>query len=232
MAAFSLIESCIHNKAYEDAALYAHTAHEMIVNDNDGIIPSDLRESLLAEGSYWLSVATRNLAEAGGIPSEEKQKAGEEAIALARKALEIHTQLHGTECAHVAADMAALASVLDHFNDVDDDEILRLREQSIAIFGRLEGSLSVNVAVGEESLGIAYDNRAKRAHAANDLDICMANEELALSHFREAARIYSSINHVDAADRVLRYAVVAEGKIRLLGIAKAAAAAASAATRG
>ena len=126
-AAFSLIQSCLHNNEYEDAALYAHTAHEMIVNDADGIIPSDQRESLLAEGAHWLARATMKLAEAGGIPSEEKQKAGEKAIAHARKALEIHTQLQGIESTYVANDMTVLAGALKYF-DVDDDEILRLYE--------------------------------------------------------------------------------------------------------
>ena len=173
-AAFGLIQSCLHNQEYEDAALYAHTAHEMIVNDADGIVPSDQRESLLARGSYWLSVATMKLAEAGGIPPEEKQKAGEEAIALARKALEIHTQLQGTESDRVANGMRVLADVLGYFNDVDDDEILRLYEQAIAITGRVEGSSSANVAVGENNLGSAYHKRAARAQVANDLDRCIA----------------------------------------------------------
>ena len=221
-AAFALIQSCIHNQEYDDAALYAHTAHEMIANDNDGIIPSDQRESLLADGSYWLSRATFFLAQAGGIPPEEKQKAGEEAIALARKALEIHTQLKGTESAEVAADMAALADVLNHFNNVDNDEILRLYEQSISIYRRVEGSSSVNVGVGEKNLGNAYNKRAIRAQAANDVDRCIANLELALPHYREAARIYRAVNHVDSADRSLRLAVEIEN-IRQIGIAKAAA---------
>ena len=39
-AAFALIQSCVHNEQYEDALLYAHTAHEMVSNDADGIIPS------------------------------------------------------------------------------------------------------------------------------------------------------------------------------------------------
>ena len=222
-AAFALIQSCIHNNEYEDAALYAHTAYEMVVNDADGIIPSDERESLLAKGSYWLSIATLTLAQAGGIPLEEKQKAGEEAIALARKALEIHTQLHGTESLGVAADIAALAGALNYFNNVDDDEVLRLYEQAIAIYRRVEGSSSVNVAVGEKNLGNAYHKRAIRAHAANDLDRWMANEELALPYLREAARIYRAVNHVDAADEALRHAVEIEENIRQTGIAKAAA---------
>ena len=222
-AAFALIESCLHNQEYGDAALYAHTAHEMIVNDADGIVPSDQRESLLALGSYWLSVATMKLAQAGGIPPEEKQKAGEEAIALARKALEIHTQLHGTESAHVALDMCGLAGVLNYFNDVDDDEVLRLYEQANSITGRLEGSSSVNVAVGEHNLGNAYHKRAVGAQNTNDLDRCIANLELALPHFREAARIYRDVNHVDAGDRAVRNVVEVEEEIRQRRIAKAAA---------
>ena len=192
----------------------------MIVNDNDGIIPSDQRESLLAKGSHWLARATFFLAQAGGIPLEEKQKAGEEAIALARKALEIHTQLHGTKSVEVAHDMRGLADVLDYFNDVDNDEILRLHEQAIAITSRVEGSSSVNVAIGENNLGNAYHKRAARAQVANDLDRWMANEELALPHYREAARIFRVINHRDKADRALRKV---EECVRQIGIAKAAA---------
>ena len=222
-AAFALIQSCIHNQVYEDAALYAHTAHEMIVKDTDGIIPSDQRESLLALGSYWLSQATLSLAQAGGIPLEEMQKAGEEAIALARKALEIHTQLHGTESVLVALDMCGLADALNYFNNVDDDEVLRLHEQSNAITGRVEGILSANVAVGEHNLGGAYHKRAARAQAANDMDRCIANLELALPHYREAARILRAINHVDNADRALRHAVEIEENIRQIEIARAAA---------
>ena len=222
-AAFALIESCLHNNEFEDAALYAHTAHEMIVNDADGIIPSDQRESLLAKGSYWLSRATRSLAEAGGIPLEEKQKAGEEAIALARKALEIDTQLHGTESLEVAHDMATLADALNFLNDVDDNEILRLYEHSNAITRRLEGSSSVNVAVGEGNLGGAYKKRAIRAQAANDVDRCMTNLELALPHFREASRIFRAINHVDNADDSNLHAVEIEEYIRQIGIIRAAA---------
>ena len=181
-AAFALIQSCIHNGEFEDASLYAHTAHELVSNDADGIIPSDQREKLLAQGCYWLSVATRNLAETGGIPPEEKQKAGEKAIALAHQALEIHTQLYVTESTPVASDMRLLADALEYFNNVDDDEVLRLYEQANLITSRLQGSLSVNVAVGEYNLGAAYRKRAIRAQAAKDLDRFMINLELASRH--------------------------------------------------
>ena len=203
-AAFGLIQSCMHNKQFEDASLFAHTAHEMVSNDADGIIPSDQREKLPAEGCFWLTRATFNLSQAGGIPPEEKQKAGERAIALARQALEIHTQLCGTESIDVANDMSILASVLDYFNNVDDEEILRLHEQANAIFSRVEGTSSVNVAIVKQNLCAMYTRRADRAQAVNDWDRCMANLELALTRENEAARIYTAINLVDAADRALR----------------------------
>ena len=160
------------------------------------------------------------MAQAGGIPPEGKQKAGEEAITLARKALEIHTQLYRTESNRVAADMRVLADVLDYFNDVDDDEVLRLYEQSKAIYRRVECSSSLNVAVGENNLGSAYRTRADRAHAANDLDRCMANLELALTHLREAVRIYMAINHVDKAAESLRHVARIEENIRKIRIAR------------
>ena len=203
-AAFGLIQSCIHNKEYEDALLYAHTAHEMVVNDADGIIQFDQRDVLLARGSYWLATAILRLSQAGGIPPEEKQKAGEKAIAAARQALEIHTQLYGTENIRVADNMTIIADVLDYFNDVDDDEVLCLHEQANLITCRLEGGLSVNVAAGEGNWGSAYQKRARRAKAVNDLDRCMTNLELSLPHFREAARIFRVNNHIDSADRALR----------------------------
>ena len=232
-AAFALIQSCIHNNQFDDASLYAHTAHEMVSNDADGIIPSEYRETLLAEGCYWLSVATRNLAEAGGIPPEEKQKAGEKAIALAHQALEIHTQLYVTESTPVASDMRLLADALEYFNNVDDDEVLRLYEQANLITSRLQGSLSVNVAVGEYNLGAAYRKRAIRAQAAKDLDRFMINLELASRHYREAARIDRINNHMESADRSLRKAEEMEQKLQhIRNVRTAAAAAAAASSRG
>ena len=179
-AAFALIQSCLHNHELEDAAPYAHTAHEMVLNDADGIIPSDQRERLIAEGCYWLALATLKLAQNGGIQPEEKQKAGERAIALARQALEIHTQLHGTESIRVAHDMRGLAEVLDYFNNVDFDEVLRLFEQANAITSRLEGSSCMNLAIGNYNLGNVYEKRASRAMAAREYDRCLANLEMAL----------------------------------------------------
>ena len=235
-AAFALIQSCIHNGEFEDAEHYARHAMFMINDMADNFIPANLRSEFLAEGSYYLAQAIRGLAEAGGIPPEEKQKAGEEAIELARQALKLHTQLYGTEHADVTNDMTILADSLDHFNNVDDDEVLRLYEQAIAIYSRVQGSSSFNVAAGENNLGNAYNHRAKRARDANDLDRCMANFELALPHLREAARIFRVINHMDRADKALRSVAQIEESIRQVGIARAAtaatAAAVAAATRG
>ena len=222
-AAFKLIQSCMHNEQLEDALLYAHTAHEMVSKDADGIIPSDQREELIAEGSRWLSLATLCSAQAGSIPPEEMQKAGEKAIALARQALEINTRLYGIEKANVAGDMTTLADVMDYFNDVDDDEVIRLYEQSIAIISRLDGTSSYNVTVGKNNLGIAYKKRAMRAQASNDLDRYMANLELALPLHVEAAQILRVINHMDAADRARRYVDDIEEKIRQIGIDRAVA---------
>ena len=230
-AALGLIRSCINNGEYEDAEHYARHAMFMINDMTDNFIPSDLRPQFLAEGSRYLAMAIYKLAEAGGIPPDDKQKAGEEAIALARQALQIRTQVHGTESAKVALSIGLLADILDYFNDVDDDEILRLHEQANAIISRVEGSSSLNVAVGEKNMGSSYYNRAKRAHAANDPDREQANLELALPHFRESARIYRAINRVDKADEALRHIAVVEEEIRL-GIAAGAAAATATATRG
>ena len=222
-AALGLIQSCLHNKEYEDAEHYARHAMFMINDMTDNFIPSDERPQFLADGSYWLAQASLRLAMAGGIPPEGKQKAGEEVIALAHQALEIHTHLHGIGSIDVAADMTTLAEALDYFNNVDDDQILRLHEQSIAITSRTEGSSSVNVGSGEGNLGAAYINRARRAEATNDLDRRMANLELALPRYREALRIFRANNNVDTADKALRNIAKIEENIRQVGIAKAAA---------
>ena len=222
-AALSLIQSCLHNREFEDAERYARHAYFMIAEMNDNFIPVDQQPRFLADGSFWLAQAIYELAEAGGIPPERKEKAGEEAIELTRKALALHSQLYGAESVDVAADMLTLADLVVYFSNVDDDEILRLIEQAIAILYRLEGSSSVNVAVGEGKLGNAYCKRANRARAANDLVRCVANYELALSHYREAARIYMAINHADMADESLSIVAQTEENIRKTNIAKAAA---------
>ena len=201
-ASFDLIESCIHNKEYQDAALYARTTWETITLSRDSHIPDNQLQMFTAEGAYYLASAMLALAQHRDIPPEANQAVGQEAIGLARRALEINTQLYGLEDDSVANAMNLVADALDYFNNVDDVEVLRLHEQSIEITARVEGSSSVNVAVGEESLATAYQNKAKRAHAANDLDRKMANFELALRHYIDAARIYRATNHIERADRV------------------------------
>ena len=216
-AAFGLIDSCINNKEYADAHLYASTLWEIINHKHDNKIPDDKRQRYIAEGAHFLAQATLRLAKNGGIPPEEKQKAGQEAIALARRALEMHIQLYGTEDDDVANDMSLLADALVYFNDVDDgddEEVFRLLEQSKAIFARLQGDSSVNVGVGESQLGDVYCDRAERARAANDLDREVRNLELALPHYRESARIYQVINHMGNANTDVRKAVAVEKRLQ------------------
>ena len=231
-SALALIQSCLHNQEFEDAERYARHAYFMIAEMTDNFIPADQRPKFLADVSYWLAVAIFHLARTGGISPEAKQKAGEEAIALARKSLEIHTQLHGIESVKVAIGMSTLADVEDYFNDVDNDEILRLHEQGNVITRRVEGNSSFNVAAGENNLGAAYMSRARRAQSVNDPNRCMANLELALPHFREAVRIYRAINHTDSANNVLRKIAEIEVSIPRVGIARDSAAAAAAAASG
>ena len=97
-----LIQCYINNKKFETAEQYARETYAVIAELTDNFIPADQRLKFLANGSYWLAVAIYRLTEAGGIPSEEKQKAGEESITLARKALELQIQLDGTESIDVA----------------------------------------------------------------------------------------------------------------------------------
>ena len=215
-AGFALIESCIHNKEFFDAVLYARTSWETITLSRDSHIPDNQRDVLTAQGAYHLAIAIFALATNGGVPAEEKQATGVEAIMLARKALEIHTRLYGIESGEAAEDMGLLASSLDYFNDVDDDEVLRLYEQSIAILARVhKGSLSPNVGTGERNLGVSYRKRADRARTANDLDRCVANLELALPRYHEAARIFRAINQVDKAEDCAQGAVAIEEILRV-----------------
>ena len=227
-AALLLIQSCIHNKEYEDAENYARHAYFMIAEMADNFIPSDQYPQFLADASYWLAMAIFRWAEAGGIPPEGKQKAGEEAIKHARKALEIHTQLFEIENIRVAADIGTLADVLNTFSDVNDDEVARLMEQAISIFRRVEGVSSANLAIHNYKLANIYINRANRAAASNDMDRWKANSELILTHYREAARIYRAANLVDMTDETLRNIAEIEAEIkkgiRLIEMTKAAAA--------
>ena len=243
LAAMQLIQSCLHNNKYEDAERYARHAMFMINDMTDNFIPVNERDHANADVSYYLAKAILALAKADVIPPEQKQKAGEEAIALLRKALELHTQLRGTEDSdalavdmgtdvlnsHIAGDMGTLAEVLDFFNNVDDNEIFRLLDQAIAIYRRVEGNLSVNVAAFENKFGNVYGNRADRAEAAKDLDRCLANLKLSLPHYQEAARIHRANNHVHRIDGVLRNIAATEEEIQEIEMAREAAATAAAA---
>ena len=142
--------------------------------------------------------------------------------------------MYGLEHEDVAYAMRLPADALEYFNNEDDDEVLRLDEQSISITTRVEGSLSVNVAIGEKCLAIAHYKRSKRARAAKDLDREMANLEKSLPHYREAARIFSAINYAKDSDDAAKDAVKVEDALRQYNIARAATAesAAAAATRG
>ena len=195
------------------------------LHKHDNKIPDDQRQQYIAQGAYFLARATLRFAQTGGIPPEEKQKAGQEAIELARRALEIHTQLFGTENERVANDMNVIAETLDYFNRHDDDEeVIRLFEQSKAFYVRVHGSSTVNVAVSDGKLGEAYHNRAVRARAAKDLDRELTNLELALPYFREAARIfYRAIGRVADANNGARNIAAVEEMLRQLAIVRAAA---------
>ena len=221
-ASFNSIESCIHNEEYEDAALYARTTWETITLSRDSHIPDNDRQYFTATGAYYLARAMLSLAQSGDVPPEANQTAGQEAIVLARRALEIHTQMHGTEHQHVAVDLGLLARALEYFNNVDDDEVLRLFEQSNAIHARVDGSSSVNIGVEQHNLGDVYRSRARRARAENDLDRELTNLELSLSHFVEALRIFRCLNLVDNIDASARAVVVVEEKLRQCTIARAA----------
>ena len=85
--------------------------------------------------------------------------------------------------------------------------------QAKAIYARVQGSSSPNVAVSGRNLGVAYRDRANRARAAHDLDRAVANLELALPFYRESARIYRAINRVDRIDDSFRCVANVEAEI-------------------
>jgi len=58
-ASFDLIESCLHNKEFEDAELYARTTWETITLSNDSHIPDNRRQHFTATGAYYLAKAMR-----------------------------------------------------------------------------------------------------------------------------------------------------------------------------
>ena len=222
-ASFALIQSCLYNKEYFDAVLFARTLWETITLSRDSHIPEHQQQPFTARGAVELARSLWQMAVHGDMPPEEQQETGVESIMLARRALEIHTQLYGTESKEVACDVCVLAGVLNYFNDVDDDEVPRLYQRSIAIHAQLQGSLSPNVAAIEKNLGISYYKRAIRAFTSNDLDNCTTNLELALPRLRQAARIYRAINHMDEAGQSAPIADEVEEMLRDVTANKAAA---------
>ena len=136
---------------------------------------------------------------------------------------EAHTSACHPSFFQFAVSMGLLASVLDYFNDVDDDEVPRLHEQAKVIFARVQGTLSPNVATCERNLGNTYDKRARRAYAANDLDRNVANLELALPHYRESVRIHRAINHMDMADKLAQAVLIIEKNLQAIAAGGVAA---------
>ena len=228
-SAFPLIESLLRNNELVQAHLIASTVYEMTMHPTNHDIPENDQQPYLAIASRLLARATTQLVQSGGIPPEEKQKAGKEAIALARKSFEIDIQLHGTDSIEVASSMSVLAKILNYFNDVDDDEAIRLFEHVIAI-ERVQGHSSSNVAVNTQDLGYVYVKRAERA--VNDLDLQLTNWELALSYYREAVRIYRAINHMESADQTEQSITLIENNLMCVRIENADRATTAEATRG
>ena len=116
---------------------------------------------------------------------------------LARQALEIHTKVNRTS-ERVAEAMTALADIIGYFNDFDQDEVTRLYNEANVLFARFQGSSSYNVANRKFNLGIDFGRRANRTM---DAAHCKRNRELALSHYREANKIYKAIKHMPMVER-------------------------------
>ena len=202
-ASFALIQCCIFNKEYADAEVYARTLWETI-NDKtpNNKIPIAQRPPYIARGASVLARSILRIAQTEGYPPEVVKNREVEAIALARQALEIDIQLLGADNDQIAFDMGILAQVLSGFGVADDEEVLRLLQESMDIHVRKHGRTSPNVAAGENSLGNTYSRRANKALKAKDRDRQITNLELALPHYREAARIYRAVDHLDDLERV------------------------------
>ena len=226
-APFPLIESLIYNKEFAQAQLIARTVHEMTMHPMTHDIPEDKQQPFVASAAFYVARATFELAQAGGILPEEKQAAGNEAIALARKALQIHQKLagafasagvvaiSGASALQVAFDMGALSQALECFNDDDnDDEPIFLFKQVIDIFSQVASA--ENVAIYTRNLGALYYKRACKPQTDKDLDRWLVNLEKAVPYFREAGRIYREINQVDSADQTAKSVTEIEEHIRFV----------------
>lgn len=213
-ASFAVIESCIHNKEYYDAALYSRTLWETITTCNDNHIPDKLREDYTARAASELAQAQLKLAESEIMPLSEQKVAGIEAIMLARRALQINIQLYGAESDDAACDMILLANILSYFNNEDDEEVFRLYEQAKAIYVRVYGSSSSKVASVVDSLARSFRKIAFRAKKARDMDRFGKNLELSLLHYREAARMYhADAHHVEYAESAAKEVGIVERAI-------------------
>ena len=210
-----------------------------MINDMaDNFIPAHDQPFLVADVAYFLSQAIYCLANENksSISPEEKKKAGEEAIPLARKAVAMYTKLHGTDNFRFANALGVLAQALNFFNNLDDDdEVTRLYQQAIDITLRGEGNLSCNLAIDEHRLGEVYNKRAISAcnacmsfvstgmmdQAAIQLDRCKINFDLALPHFKEALRVYRAIDREERAASSLHRVTEIEENLRKIPIVAA-----------
>ena len=144
-------------------------------------------------------LSTQQLAESGGIPSEELVLAEHLSIARARQSVEINSKEYGAHSEHVALSMGTLSDVLDYFSEGRNDEVLVLNEQALVIHMRMHGKMSMNVGTCHYNMGSCYDRRASNALHDKDLDQCYAHYEVALTHFREAVEIFEATNLKDNA---------------------------------
>ena len=204
-ASFFLIDCLLSTRKYDDAYHYAYTIWEVIHTNNhvDNDIPGEKRLLYVEKSARLLARAIFRLASSGGIPLEEIEKSGTEAIARARQSLEINKQLYGNVSEGVAIATAILADILEYFQKSGDDEIIDLYKLSIDLHRQLHGYMSINVGVNNRNLGITYYNRAEQAHKASNRQQEKINLIQALSYLREAACIYRSINHQDKLKRTL-----------------------------
>lgn len=77
----------------------------------------------------------------GPHPNMTKPKSGEEAVSLARQALQINTRMHGVDSHQVASSLLSLADVLRSYNnDVENNEIILLYERPSRSLKKFKGT--------------------------------------------------------------------------------------------
>ena len=89
-AFFTQIECNLNTGHYETAENHAQIAYFLCEGD-DTLIPKDHQSSYIAESTRLLALAILRSTQAGGMSPEAKQKAGEEAMKLARKSVTFST---------------------------------------------------------------------------------------------------------------------------------------------